>query len=212
MGNHRYCDGMRRRDFVKVGALSIGGLGLDGYFRMAAAGDVDPKAKGKSAIFVYLGGGPTHVDTFDPKPDAPAEIRGEFKPIPTKTPGMQICELLPKLASVSDKFAVLRGVSHTLAAHEFGTKYMSTGSRPIASLEYPGLGCVTTKELGGPRDLPPFVAIPNTPEKPGFLGIANGAFATNSAPVPGRPFSVRGVSLAGGVTMHDVERRNALLG
>jgi len=211
MTMHRYCDGLKRRDFVKAGVFGASGLTLSSYLQLAAAGDVDPKARTKSAIFIYLGGGPTHLDTFDLKPDAPSEFRGDFKPIKTKTPGVEFCELLPKLAQCTPNFAVLRGVSHTLAAHEFGTKYMSTGNRPIPSLEYPGYGSVIAKELKGDQELPPYVAIPNTPERPGFLGIAHGAFNTTAAPRPGQPFNVRGIAQAAGMNPAEVDRRNKLL-
>src|SRR5687768_992690 len=111
MATSRTCDGLARRDFLKVGA--IGGLSLAGYLRLAGAGEVQA-AKAKSAIFVNLQGGPSHMDTFDLKPDAPAEFRGKFNPIDTNVPGIQISEHLPKLAKCADKFALLRGVSHTL--------------------------------------------------------------------------------------------------
>jgi uncharacterized protein (DUF1501 family) len=218
MALNRYCDGVVRRDFLKAGVLSGLGLSLGSYFRAAAAGEVK-EAKGKSAIFVYLGGGPTHMDTFDLKPDAPADFRGEFKPIKTNVPGMEICEHMPKLAQCADKFAILRGVSHTLAAHEFGTKYMITGNRPLPSLEYPGYGAVVSKERPGPSDLPPFVAIPDTPQTPGFLGVAHAPFSVGNVPAAGRPgqggrrpgFNVRGISLANGLTISDIERRQDLL-
>jgi hypothetical protein len=211
MTMHRYCDGLKRRDFVKAGVLGATGLSLSNYLQLAAAGEVDPKARTKSAILVYLGGGPTHLDTFDLKPDAPSEFRGDFKPMKTKTPGVEFCELLPKLAQVTPSFAVLRGVSHTLAAHEFGTKYMSTGNRPIPSLEYPGFGSVIAKELKGEPDLPPYVAVPNSPERAGFLGISYSAFNTTTVPRSGAPFNVRGLSPAAGVTPLEVSRRNKLL-
>src|SRR5262245_45207152 len=181
MATNRTCDGVNRRDFLKAGALG-GGLSLAGYFRLAAAGEIRPAAVGRgkatAAIFVNLGGGPTHMDTFDLKPDAPKEYRGEFNPIDTDVPGVAICEHLPRLAKCADKFAILRGVSHSLAAHEFGTKYMNTGNRPLPSLVYPGYGAVVSKELPGPQDLPPFVAVPNTPQVAGFLGVEYAPFST----------------------------------
>jgi hypothetical protein len=200
---------MVRRDFIKVGALAGLGVTLPGYLRRAAAGEI-ADAKGKSAIFVYLGGGPTHMDTFDLKPDSPEEFRGEFKPIKTNVEGMEICEHLPRLAQCGDKFAILRGVSHTLAAHELGTKYMITGNRPLPSLVFPGYGAVVSKERPGPSDLPPFVAIPDTPQSPGYLGVAHAPFRVGTTPQPGRPFSVRGITLQGGLTVTDVERRTQL--
>ncbi|HQU41338.1 MAG: hypothetical protein B7Z73_04175 [Planctomycetia bacterium 21-64-5] len=210
MSTNLYCDGIRRRDFLKAGALGSG-LSLAGYLRLARAGQVQA-AKAKAAIFVNLGGGPSHLDTFDLKPAAPDEIRGEFKPIDTKVAGVQISEHLPKLASHTDKFAVLRGVSHTLAAHELGTKYLNSGNRPLPSLEFPGFGAVVSKELAGQRDLPSFVAIPNTPQRAGYLGVRYAALSTDSAPKLGKPFNVRGMTLSGGLTVEKVERRQHLLG
>ena len=147
------------------------------------------------------------MDTFDLKPDAPEEFRGEFNPIATNVPGIEICEHLPKLAQCADKFAILRGVSHSLAAHELGTKYMNTGNRPIPSLEFPGYGAVVSKELAGPPDLPPFVAIPNTPQVAGYLGVEFAPFSTNSTPSAGQPFTVRGITLGRGLTVEEFEKR-----
>lgn len=210
MAIHRTCDGVGRRDFLKVGAVAGTGLTLSNYLRLAAAGEVQ-SAKAKSAIFVNLPGGPSHMDTFDPKPDAPSEYRGEFNPIATNVAGIQISDQLPKLAQMMDKFTILRGVSHTLAAHELGSQYVNTGNRPIASLEFPGYGSIVSKELPGQEDLPPFVAIPNGTAKPGYLGVRYAALNTGSTPRPGQPYSVRGVSLQGGLTVEEVERRTSLL-
>jgi hypothetical protein len=209
MGN-RYCDGITRRDFVKVGVLGATGFSLARYLRLAGANEVRP-ARARSAIFVFLGGGPTHLDTFDLKPEAPAEIRGEFRPINTNVAGIQICEHLPNLARCADKYTILRGVSHTLAGHELGTMYMNTGSRPIPSLLYPGYGAVVARELTGDRDLPHFVAIPNTPQRAGYLGVRYAPLQTNTTPVAAQPFNVRGISLADGLTVEQFERRQRLL-
>jgi len=207
---HRYCDNISRRDFVKVGAIGATGLSLASYLRLAHADEVRP-ARARSAIFVFLGGGPTHMDTFDLKPDAPAEVRGEFRPIDTNVPGVQICEHLPNLARCADKYTILRGVSHTLAGHELGTSYMNTGSRPLPSMVYPGYGAVVTKELPGDPDLPHFVAVPTTPQRPGYLGVRYAPLQTNTTPVVGQPFNVRGISLGTGVTVEQLERRHRLL-
>ncbi|HEV3302377.1 MAG TPA: DUF1501 domain-containing protein [Planctomycetaceae bacterium] len=212
------CDGIRRRDFLTVGALGTG-LTLAGYLRLSAAAEVSParagklktKSHAKSAIFINLGGGPSHTDTFDLKPAAPTEYRGSFKPIPTKSAGMQLCEHLPKMAHNSNHFAILRSVTHTLAAHELGTLYVNSGNKPINSLDFPSYGAVVTKELPGPRDLPPFVAIPNTPQRTGFLGVQYSALSTSDIPKPGKPFGVRGISLGNGLTVADVEKRQHLL-
>jgi hypothetical protein len=209
MAHQPYCDGLTRRDVLRVGAIGLTGITLADYLRMTQAGAVAP-AKAKSAIFIYLGGGPTHLDTFDLKPQAPAEFRGQFNPIKTNVPGVEICEHLPKLAACADKYAILRGVSHNIAAHPLGQKYMQTGNRPLASLEYPGYGCVVAKELSTAPTLPPFVAIPNTGQSPGFLGVRYGAFQTNGAPRRGQKYTVRGITMAGGLTVADVERREHL--
>lgn len=216
MPTNRTCDGVLRRDFLRVGVLGSG-LSLAGFLRLSEAGEVKAGAalksggKATNAIFINLGGGPSHIDSFDPKPDAPAEYRGEFKPIDTNVPGLRISEHLPKLAQCADRFAVLRGVSHSLAAHEFGTKYMNTGNRPIPSLDFPGYGAVVSKEKGGPKDLPPFVAIPNTPQVAGYLGVEFAPFSTTNTPVKGVPFSVRGITLGRGLTVADIEKRRHLL-
>ena len=210
MSSNRYCDGVRRRDFLRAGMLGAAGLNLAGYLRKSHAGEVQ-NARARSAIFVNLGGGPTHMDTFDLKPDSPSEVRGEFNPIDTAAPGVQICEHLPLLAAQADKFAILRGVSHTLAAHDLGSQYLNTGNRPLPSLQFPGYGAVVSKELPSPADLPSFVAIPRTPQRAGYLGVRYAALSTDAVPRPGQPFTVRGVALGRGVTVSQLERRQHLL-
>lgn len=211
MASNLYCDGVRRRDFLKAGVVGGIGLSLADYLRLAGAGEVSG-GKAKSAIFISLQGGPSHMDTFDLKPNSPKEFRGEFNPIPTNVTGIEISEHLPLLAKCADKYAILRGVSHPIAAHGPGTQYMNTGNRPLPSLEYPGFGAVVTKEFPAQADLPPFVAIPNTPQTAGYLGVEYAAMQTNAVPKLGQPFNVRGISLAGGVTVTDLERRQKLLG
>ena len=159
MALHRTCDGVVRRDFLKLGALGAGGLSLSNYLRWTHAAAARPKGA-KAAIFINLPGGPSHMDTFDPKPDAPSEYRGEFNAIKTSVPGIQISEHLPKLAQCMDKYVILRGITHSLAAHKLGQEYVNTGNRPIPSLEFPGYGAVISRELGGPMELPHNVAIP----------------------------------------------------
>jgi uncharacterized protein (DUF1501 family) len=210
MALHRTCDGVQRRDFLKVGVLGGSAVSLSSYLRLASAGEVR-EAKAKAAIFINLQGGPSHMDTFDLKPNAPSEYRGEFNPIQTNVPGIEISEHLPKIARVMDKFCLLRGVTHTLAAHELGQQYVNTGNRPIPSLEFPGYGAVVTKEMGGPEELPQFVAIPNSAQKPGYLGVQHAALNTGGTPTAGKPYSVRGVSLENGLTVTEVERRTNLL-
>lgn len=212
MSTHTFCDGVSRRDFLRVGAISGFGvsLGLQSFLAHAAEAPMR-EGKAKAAIFVRLGGGPSHMDTFDLKPDAPDTHRGEFKPIATNADGVQISEHLPKLAKCADKFAILRGVSHTLAAHELGSLYMATGNRPIPSLQFPTYGAVVSKELGAVKELPAFVAIPGQGNNPtGYLGVEYGPFDTGGSPQMGRPMEIRGLALRG-VTLEDVDRRQNLV-
>jgi hypothetical protein len=205
-----FCDGINRRDFLKVGAMTGIGLSLSNYLSMAGAGEV-ADARGKAGIFIRLAGGPTHLDTFDLKPNAPAEFRGEFNPIKTNVAGMEICEHLPKLAQVADKFAILRGVSHTLGAHELGSRYMNTGNKPIPSLTFPCYGSVVAKEKGAAPDMPPFVAIPSFGnESAGYLGVEYGPLEIGSSPQKGQPVRIRGLTL-NGVTLEEIDRRQNLL-
>ena len=210
MAIHRTCDGFRRRDFLRVGAIGASALTLSSYLRLSHAGEIK-QAKATSAIFINLAGGPSHMDTFDLKPDAPSEYRGEFNPIQTNVSGIEISEHLPKLAQQMDKFAILRGVSHSLAAHELGSEYVNTGNRPLPSIEFPSYGSVVTKELGGPEDLPPNVAVGGGRQKAGYLGVRFAPITTTKAPKPGQPYSIRGVSLQQGLTISDAERRQNLL-
>ncbi|MFQ5734863.1 MAG: DUF1501 domain-containing protein, partial [Planctomycetaceae bacterium] len=145
------------------------------------------------------------------KPDAPKEYRGLYNPIKTNAPGVEICEHMPKLAKCADKFAILRGVSHTLGAHALGQAYVNTGTKPLPALEYPGYGAVVAKEFPTPKDLPPFVAIPNTRQKPGYLGVKYAPLNTGSTPRAGQPFSVRGITLGNGLKISEVEKRHGLL-
>ena len=207
---HRTCDGVRRRDMLKAGALTVGGLTLSQYMQLAEAGELK-SGRADRAIFIELNGGPSHMDTFDLKPDAPDEVRGQFKPIATNVPGIQISEHLPKLAGCADKFAILRGVSHTLAAHRLGREYVNTGSKPIPALEYPSYGAVLAKERPSDPDIPTQVAVPRAGHGAGFLGIRYAALETKSSPSFGQPYSVRGISLPGGIGVDEVKRRQGLL-
>ncbi|MCC9599571.1 DUF1501 domain-containing protein [Stieleria sp. JC731] len=207
---HQTCDGVSRRDALKIGSLSVGGLTLAGYNRLAAAGQVNTGFADR-AIFIELPGGPSHMDTFDLKPNAPDTHRGTFKPISTNVPGIQISEHLPKLASCMDKFVILRGVSHTLAAHRLGQEYVNTGSKPIPALEYPSYSSVLSREQPSDRDIPSSVAIPKAGHGAGFLGIRYSPLETKAQPAFGRPFGVRGISLPGDLGVDEVKRRQSLL-
>jgi uncharacterized protein (DUF1501 family) len=209
---NRYCDGIHRRDFLRAGTLGYLGLSLPSYLRAAAA---QGTTADRSAIFIYLSGGQTHMDTWDLKPDAPAEFRGEFKPIPTNAPGVAISEHLPRLAQNADKFAIIRSVAHTLAAHSPGQMFMRTGNRPLPSLQFPGYGSVVTREYGPVAGLPPYVSLPITStnggaETAGYLGVAYNPFTVNDDPNRDG-FSVRALALPQGLTQERIDSRRGLL-
>jgi hypothetical protein len=151
--------GVSRRDFLRLGGLSV--LGLSAAEQRARA---EANGKGlRRCIFVLMTGGPSHFETFDPKPAAPGEIRGPFKPIATATPGVHLCETLPLLAQRSGKFALLRGMSHDAAPiHETGQQLIQTGRLVTKNLVPPSLGSIVARLLGPRNDLPPYAVLPRT--------------------------------------------------
>lgn len=167
-----------RRDFLKVGMLGAGGglSLLDWLALRARAGTSAPKAD--AVVLVWFGGGPSHLDTFDPKPEAPAEIRGPFKAISTKVPGLQLCEHLPRMAKIMDKVALVRSVTTPLADHELGTKLMQTGYPPLPAFDVPSYGSIVGKMLGGRGQLPPYVCLTEglAGSGAGFLGASLNPF------------------------------------
>src|SRR5262245_51874355 len=144
---------MDRRDCLRIGSLTALGLTLGDRVRLGAG---EPKAK--SCILVWLDGGPSHLETFDLKPDAPAEVRGPFQPIKTAVRGMEICELLPNTAKVVDKIAIVRSVTSPLGEHGLANHYLFTGYKPSPVLQYPSLGSVVAEVRGGRHTLPPYTA------------------------------------------------------
>src|SRR5215471_1981655 len=147
-----FCDGLRRRDFLHAGSLSFLGLGLTQFLNLKALGaTVDAKAaqKDTNCIMLFLVGGPSQLDTWDMKPNAPAEIRGPYKPIKTNVPGIEISENFPRMAKHADKFSLIRSVYHTAAAvHDTGHQMMQTGRLFTGGIEYPHIGCVLSKLKG----------------------------------------------------------------
>ena len=198
-----------RRRFLQVGSIGSS-LTLSDYLRFANAEDqkID---EGRSAVLVFLGGGPSHQDTFDMKPGAPVEYRGQFQPIRTSVPGVEICEHLPKLARRADRYAVIRGISHSLADHGLGTRYLMTGNLPTPVVDYPMYGSVVSKEYPAAADLPSFVSIERPVEGPGYLGAEYGPLSTGEKPRFGQPFRVRGITLDGTMTLDRYRKRRKLV-
>ena len=208
----RRCDGMPRRGALRLGGLTALGLGLPDLFRQRAAA-ADKPAKAKSCILLWLDGGPSHLETFDLKPDVPADVRGPFKPIKTKTPGVEVCELLPRTAAITNRLAVVRSMTSPLGEHGIANHYLLTGYKPSPVLDYPSYGAVVSHVRGGKKVLPPNVAIPEfrSTAGAGFLGAAHQPFAVGSDPA--KPdFRVRDLTEFPGVTSDRLHRRREFLG
>ncbi|MFO0014868.1 MAG: DUF1501 domain-containing protein, partial [Planctomycetota bacterium] len=140
-GSAQTCNGVTRRDFLQVGTLGAIGLGLPQYLAASEAGAVDPSKSKRSAIMIFNLGAPSQLDTFDMKPDAPAEVRGPFKPIPTKAPGIQISEIFPRHAQIADRFSLVRSCFHRGAAvHDAGWQIMQTGRQFQGGVNTPHVG------------------------------------------------------------------------
>ncbi|MGC2404019.1 MAG: DUF1501 domain-containing protein [Acidobacteriaceae bacterium] len=187
-----FCDGVSRRDFLHAGSLGFLGLTMPHFFRLKAAGAVQG-GKDVNCIHLMLVGGPSQLDTWDMKPDAPASIRGPFKPIKTNVSGIEISEIFPRMATHADKFALLRSAYHTAAAvHDTGCQMMQTGRLFQGGLESPNYGSVLRFEKGAKGDMPPNVLLPytigqlggNLPhgDTAGFLGKGYDPFVLNADP------------------------------
>ena len=200
----RYCDGINRRNFLKIGAFGAG-LTLAGMLRAQAA--PTKTSSRKSAIMIYLPGGPSHMDMYDLKPDAPMEFRGEFKPIATNVPGVQICEHMPLQAAMWDKLACVRSL---VSVDEHSDSLVSTGYSENANRtqHHPSFGSVMSKLRGGngSNDVPAFVSLRGMAvgTEPGYLGIAHRPFTPDGA-------GFQNLRLPGGVDTGRMDDRKALL-
>ncbi|RLS56383.1 MAG: DUF1501 domain-containing protein [Planctomycetota bacterium] len=203
----RFCDGVSRRDFLKVGATGIAGLSLPQLLRAEALAGA--QATGRSIINIYLPGGPTHMDTFDLKPNAPREFRGEFSPIATKVAGMEICELMPMLASVADKTVIVRSITGMNNEHDPRQSDSGWSERDLKSLGgRPGVGSVLSRLYGtvqnGPQGTAPTAVDLNNWGKSGYLGPMHMPFRPDGA-------ARQNLSLNKMVTESRFDERNDLL-
>ncbi len=216
---YRNCEGFSRRDCLKLGLGALFGGGLVSALRLRAeAGAGGPTGAAKSCILIWMDGGPTHFETFDPKPDAPAEIRGLFGAIPTKVPGVQFSEHMQKLAGSLDKFAMIRSIRHDQGNHGAGNHYMMTGSPPRIPVGcgafvsfHPSMGSVAAHELGQDNGLPAYFSIPQMSRSggPNFLGARYAPFVVDGD--PSNPnFRVRDVALPKELTDDRFHRRTDL--
>ncbi len=201
--NQRRCDGVARRDFLRVGALSAMGMTLPDLLRRRSWANTDsPRAK--NCILIWLDGGPSHLEMFDPKPDAPVEIRGPLKPISTSVAGIQLSESMPKIADRMHRLSIVRSVTSTLGEHNFGTHYLLTGYRPTPAIEYPFFGSVVTHVRQTLQDLPPNIAIPS-------LRVGGGKYRGNGYLPPSTfPFELRADPAAKDFRIPDLQFHEAM--
>ncbi len=214
---YRNCEGTSRRDCLRVGlgALLGGGLATALRARESSGRDSHAARQADGCILVWMDGGPTHYETFDPKPDAPKEIRGEYETIPTRMSGVHFSKHMKQLAAVADKLAIVRSIRHSHGNHGAGNHYMMTGSPtriPVACGAFvsfhPSLGSVTAKERGAPEGLPAYFSLPRMSRSggPNFLGAKHAPFVVSDDPNR-KDFRVRDVALPRGL---DGERFDSL--
>jgi hypothetical protein len=224
----RLCDGVSRREFLRVGGLSLAGLTLP-QFLHARAADSQTRTKVKSCIQLFLWGGPSQHETFDLKPHAPDGIRGQFNPIATNVTGIRICEHMPLLARMADRYAILRSVTHTGVNHGTSAYHMLTGHihatpgtlRHPTPYDYPSVGCAVSRFGRQPNGVPAYVSLPSVlhdgdggevpGQGPGFLGSSFAPFPVNGDPT--RPdFSIATLTLPGDVDQRRFQGRVGLQG
>jgi len=219
------CAGRSRRDFIQTGLAALGGLGLTEMLALRAQANaaspipgLSPKNKDTRCILVWLDGGPSHYETFDPKPDAPDGIRGTFGTIPTSVPGVRFSEHIPHLAKAFDKYTVVRSIAHDQNNHGAGNHYMMTGRPtpvPVGCGAFvtfhPSLGSMTAKARGVRDGIPGYVSMPSMSRSggPNFLGAAHAPFIIGNDP-NSDSFRVRDVTLPKSITGARADNRRAL--
>ena len=217
-----YCDGRSRRSFLQLGVAGMASVSLADVMRSQAQGTEQANMPPRSAILLWLDGGPGHMDLYDMKPQAPVEYRGIWNPIKTNVPGIEITELFPRQAKVADKFAILRSLHHDTGDHFGGSHRMLTtkggvsGANRIA--QFPSIGAVVARQAG-PRaaDMPAYISVPYASSvglRPGhfggnFLGPAFNPFETGGNPNTAN-FSVKNVGMSSGMTLERLEDRVSL--
>jgi hypothetical protein len=192
-GQTQTCGGVTRRDFLQVGALGAVGLSLPGYLAAKESGAIRPGHDNRACIMIFNLGAPSHIDLWDMKPEAAAEVRGPFQPVDSNVPGIQFSEILPRHAQIADKLSLVRSCHHTGAAvHDAGWQMLQTGRQFTGGVNSPHAGAVVSYLRGRKTDLPPFVVLPepmgrgggNLPngQAGGFLGKAHDPFALMADP------------------------------
>ena len=225
MTMRRNCEGMGRRDCLKLGLGTALGAGFVDLLKWRAVAAQSPTAAGltspqRNCILVWLDGGPTHYETFDPKPHPPQEIRGEFHPIATKTPGVSFSEHLKRLSAISDKLAVIRSIRHNQGNHGAGNHYMMTGAPPRIPVGcgafvsfHPSMGSAVSHARDTNSGLPSYFSMPRMSRSggPNFLGAKHAPFVVPDDP-NNKSFRVRDVALPNGLSETQFARRTELRG
>lgn len=207
--------GVSRRGFLQLGSLAFGGVSLAHWAQHRAIGGGGARPK-KAVIQIWLAGGPSHIDMYDLKPAAPLEYRGEFRPIPTNVPGIDIGEHLPKQAAMMDKMSIVRSAFHTNAGHGMASQWMLTGWQPnieIGTNIYPACGSVVANLQGANTDgMPAYVNLPSSLGlgKAAYLGASHNPFSPEDNP-NNEHFQVRNLKLNGRVDLTRLENRRSLL-
>jgi hypothetical protein len=200
--------GGTRREALVIGGLSALGVGLCDLFRQRAQAGTTVRATARKAILIWLDGGPSHLDMFDPKPEAPVEVRGPFETISTRVSGVAFSELLPETAARMDRLCLIRSLTSPLGEHSLGSHYMLTGYKPTPVLTYPSLGSLVASSRGDGSALPGYVAVPgfNRYAGQGFLASQYGPFSVVGD--PSKPdFRVRDLDPPPGVEAGRLDRR-----
>ena len=223
-GTHRYCDGFSRRSFLQIGVAGMASAGLPEILkaRAAAVQNGAPK-KETSVILIWIDGGPSHMDLYDLKPNAPSQYAGIWRPIPTNVPGMEISPLFPLQAKIADKFSIVRSLHHNRGGHFDAAHWMLTGRGGVNGSnnagKYPSIGSIATKVLGSRKaGMPAYVGVPygmSIGLRPGYfganyLGIHHNPFEVGSNP-NSPDFKIKNMGLPSGLTMKRLEDRRALM-
>ena len=211
------CGRPTRREFLRAGALALGGLTLADVLRARAAGGV--ASSETSVILFYMWGGPSHLETYDLKPDAPVEYRSVFRPIATRVPGMDICELFPRQAQVANRFSLVRSLNHEINIHNDAAIEVLTGKRPTrldptsqATSEHPDFGMIAAHERAGAAGaMPQYVALPNALHmtRPTYLGVERSPFVVGNPAA--QEYAAPHLRLAAGLDAGTLSERHALV-
>ena len=221
---HRKCDGWTRREYLRIGSLGLFGLNLRDLLRAVGTHPTQsPKSNGVSCILLWLSGGISQLDSFDPKPDAPREIRGEFGTIPTDTPGIHFVEHLPRLAKMTKKFSLVRSMTHNQGTHGLADQLVTSGYAPTPSgvgVRYPSQGSIVSWATGYRDGIPPYVYIGDVggPDKfrkrdalnAGVLGAEHNPLEVGTK-ANDPDFSVKDIALPEGVDFERLDNRRQML-